>query len=436
MHKDESVRMTFTMSYNSQFLTTNQGLMLAFLKDPDQRAPIDEITAKMMRQISASVPGLIALLQPDPVLRISTGATAIQQGKYAYSIFGTDANEVYASAQALMGKFCQFQGFSTVSSDLFNHTPRLEIDILREQAKTYGISAARILTLLRNAYSENYVYLIKRPNDQYQVIVEVEDQDRRLPEDLALLYIKSDDGLRQVKLSAVATWHTVLGMQTVNHINQFPSVTFFFNLKPQMSLGEAADYIEKSAAEVLRGTVQGSLQGEAQTFRTTVHDLTFLMLLAVFVMYVVLGILYESYVHPITVLSSLPVALVGGLATLYLFNEHASLYAFIGMFMLMGIVKKNGILIVDFALDRIAEGRTRRGGHSRRQHGPIQADHHDDHGGDDGRACPSPSDLAPMRPAAARWGWWWWAACWFRSSSRCTSRRRSTCTWRRCRRRF
>ncbi len=159
-------------------------------------------------------------------------------------------------------------------------------------------------------------------------------------------------------LSALVDWKTTLGPQNVNHLNQFTSVTIFFNLKPDVAIGDATDFITKAAAEIVPPTIRASLQGEALTFRDTVRDLTILMALAVFVMYVILAILYESYVHPLTVLSTLPTALVGGLLTLYLFGEQASLYAFVGMFMLMGIVKKNGIMIVDFARQRVDAGET------------------------------------------------------------------------------
>jgi HAE1 family hydrophobic/amphiphilic exporter-1 len=358
LHANPAVRMTFTLTAASQFFTSNQGMMLAFLCPPDKRLPIETLAGQFMAAIHRDVPGIFPLLQADPVLHISTGATATQQGKYAYAISGTNPRQVYAAAQQLMDRFRRYPGFTTVSSDLFNHTPRLEINLLREQAKTYGVSTTRILTLLRNAYSQNYVYLIKRPINQYQVILEARDSDRTEPQDLSLLYIKSDDGQRLVPLSAVAQWRTILGLQSVNHINQFTSVTFFFNPLPNASLGDITAFIERCAKEVLPPTVQGSLQGEAQTFQEMVSSLTFLLFLAVFVMYVILGILYESYLHPITVLSALPVALIGGLATLLLFGQQASLYAFIGLFMLMGIVKKNGILIVDFALQRIKQGRT------------------------------------------------------------------------------
>ncbi len=245
-----------------------------------------------------------------------------------------------------------------ISSDMYLQTPQLKINILRDQASTYGISASRIETLLRNAYSQNYVYLIKRPTNQYQVILETKDDVRKDPQNLGLLYIKSDDGTKTVPLSAVAKWEPTLGPLSMNHLNQFTSVTFSFNLLPGVPLGVATDYIQKVATQIVPPTMRADFQGEALTFRDTVSNLTILMVLAVFVMYVILGILYESYLHPITVLSSLPVALVGGLATLLLFNQEASLYAYIGMFMLMGIVKKNGIMIVDFALQRIGEGQT------------------------------------------------------------------------------
>jgi HAE1 family hydrophobic/amphiphilic exporter-1 len=179
---------------------------------------------------------------------------------------------------------------------------------------------------------------------------------REKPEDLSLLYIKSDDGRNLVPLNELVTWKTTLGPQVVNHLNQFTSMTLFFNLKPGVALGDATNYITSTAAEIVPPGLRGELQGEAQTFNRTVTSLTILMGLAVFVMYVILAILYESYVHPLTVLSTLPTALVGGLLTLLLFGQEASLYAFVGMFMLMGIVKKNGIMIVDFARQRVEAG--------------------------------------------------------------------------------
>ena len=356
MRSNPAVRSTFSMSGNSAFLGSNQAFLIAFLKPPSQRAPIAQVAGQLMGGIAMTIPGTVAFLQPNPALEISTGATANAQGQFAYAMSGIDPNEVYATAGKMMAKMYEYPGFLFVNSDLYNHTPNLQVDILREQAKLYGVSETRILTLLHDAYSQNYSYLIKKPTDQYQVILEAADDNRSSPEDLSKLYIKSDDGQRMIPLSAVVSAHPVIGPQAVNHINQFTSVTMFFNLKPGYAIGPATQFVDNAAKQILPPGVQGSLQGEALVFQNTVRDLVILMFVAVFVMYVILAILYESYLHPITVLSSLPVALLGGLLTLWLFHEEASLYAYIGMFMLMGIVKKNGIMIVDFAEARVRQG--------------------------------------------------------------------------------
>ncbi|HYV11260.1 MAG TPA: efflux RND transporter permease subunit [Pyrinomonadaceae bacterium] len=355
LHADPNVVTDFTMTGATGFLASNQGITFTFIGAPDNRKPIAAVTAEMMGKLN-TIPGVMTFLRPFPVLEISTGVTNQNQGQYAFTVSGVDPNQVYDTGQKLMAKLMTYPGFLSVSSDYYHNTPNLNIDIRRDQAKTYGISEARILTLLRNAYSQNYTYLIKKPEDQYQVILEMEDSVREKPEDLSLLYIKSDDGKRLVPLSELVTWKQTLGPQVVNHLNQFTSMSLFFNLKPGVALGDATNFITKTAAETVPSGVRGELQGEALTFSRTVTSLTILMALAVFVMYVILAILYESYVHPLTVLSTLPTALVGGLLTLIIFGQEASLYAFVGMFMLMGIVKKNGIMIVDFARHRVEAG--------------------------------------------------------------------------------
>jgi HAE1 family hydrophobic/amphiphilic exporter-1 len=355
LHDDPNVLTDFTMTGNSQFLSSNQGLLFIFLKSAAERPPIPVAAAQLMGKLG-SIPGVFAYLRPYPVLEISTGAVNQTQGQYAFSLSGVNAEQVYQTSDQLMAKLREYPGFLSVSTDHFDHTPSLDIELRRDQARMYGVSETHILELLRKAYSQNYLYLIKKPQDQYQVVLEVKDSARSKPEDLGLLYVKSEDGKNMVPLSALVTWKTSLGPQSVNHLNQFTAVTIFFNLKPGVAIGEATDFITKAAEGIVPATVRASLQGEALTFRDAVSSLTLLMFLAVFVMYVILAILYESYVHPLTVLSTLPTALVGGLLTLALFNEQASLYAFVGMFMLMGIVKKNGILIVDFARARVDAG--------------------------------------------------------------------------------
>jgi HAE1 family hydrophobic/amphiphilic exporter-1 len=356
MRANPAVETTFTMTGNSQFLPSNQGFMLAFLGDAGTRPPIVAVTGQLMAKMFQIVNALV-ILQPSPVLQISTGATQSNQGKYAYAISGINIDQVYTAANKLAASMHSRRDlFATVSSDLFTHTPNLQINMMRDAASSYGVSAAAIENAIRQAYSQNYVYLIKKPEDQFQVILEAEDKDRAIPSDLSRLYVRSDDGRRLIPLPAVASWQEAIGPQNVNHINQFTSATIYFNLNPGVPVGNATQFIEDAAANVVPPGVRGDLQGEAKDFTETIRVLSFLILLAVFVMYVILGILYESYVHPITVLSSLPVALVGGLLTLYIFGADASLYAFIGLFLLMGIVKKNGIMLIDFALQRMAQG--------------------------------------------------------------------------------
>jgi HAE1 family hydrophobic/amphiphilic exporter-1 len=357
---DPAVAVSFTLTGLSAFLPPNRGFLIAFLNPRDERPPIAAVTAMLSAKLHAIV-NTMSFLTPQPVLQISTGATANQLGKFAFAISGIHADEVNLTAMKMMGAMMQFQyhghaGFAQITPDLYIHTPSLKIDVLRNQASMYGVSTTGIENTLRQAYSQNYIYLIKKPEDQFQVILEAADQDRRNPSDLSLLYVRSDDGLRMVPLSAVAKWEQVLGPQSVNHINQFASVTIFFNLPEDVPIGAATAFMDKTAAAIIPQGIRGNLQGEAKDFQETIAALAILILLAVFVMYVVLGILYESYVHPLTVLSSLPVALSGGLLTLYLFGEEASLYAYIGLFMLMGIVKKNGIMMIDFALQRMAQG--------------------------------------------------------------------------------
>ncbi len=355
LRQDPNVLMNFTMTGATGFFASNMGITFISIGPPSGRRPIQDIAGEMMGKIGAH-PGVFGFLRPWPVLEINTGTTDQNQGQYAFAVSGVNPTQVYDVGTKLMGKLMEYPGFLSVSSDYFSNTPNLDIEIRREQSKIYGVSEARILNLLRSAYSQNYLYLIKKPEDQYQVILEVADAARSNPEDLGLLYIRSDDGRNLVPLRELVTWKTTLGPQSVNHINQFTSMSIFFNLKPGVPLGDATDHIQKTAAEIVPPTVRGGLQGEALTFADTVRSLSILMILAVFVMYVILAILYESYVHPLTVLSTLPPALVGGLLTLFAFGQEASLYAFVGLFMLMGIVKKNGIMIVDFARHRVDAG--------------------------------------------------------------------------------
>ncbi len=358
LQENPAVDLEMTTTGNTGRMPSSQARILAFLKPVNERPSIDEVIAQLSASLS-KIPGIKPYLQASPVLQISTGASSRNQGKFSFAVSGIDPGEVQDAAEALMEKLRPYPGFLFVNSDMQMKTPSLQIDILRQRAASYGVSVQAILDVLKSAYAQNFVYLIKKPNDQYEVILEASDALRTEPEKLARLFVKSDAGTL-IPMKAVAGWKETVGPQSINHIEQFPAVTISFNLKPGAVIGEAAQFIEKTAAETLPTGIRGELQGEAQVFKETLSSLTLLIFFAVFAMYIVLGILYESYVHPITVLTALPVATVGGLATLILFNQEVSLYAFVGMFLLIGIVKKNGIMIVDFALQRMAEGLDRK----------------------------------------------------------------------------
>lgn len=370
IRRNPNVDYTLTLVNASQFLSSSQGFCIIFLKDRHERPPIADIVDQLRKELFM-VPGVLALVRPLPALEINTGATENRQGQYAYALSGINSEELFKAAFALQMSMAQLPGMASVSSDLFMRSPQLRVNILRDKASMLGINVHDIEQMLKNAYSENYVYLIKAPTQQYQVIVVADERYRADPENLDVLYIRSQTG-DMVPLSAVATWEAVPGPQSVNHINNFPSVTIFFDLKPGYSIGEATAAVQKLADQMVPAGIIRNFQGEAKAFGETIASLTVLLIVAVFVMYVILGVLYESYIHPITVLSSLPVATIGGLATLYLArflgdwlmmvpggyslgrflsNAELSLYAYIGLFMLMGIVKKNGIMMIDFAIE-------------------------------------------------------------------------------------
>src|SRR5216683_858273 len=378
LKEDPNIAQFFTLAGFAARTSSSQGLIFGFLKPRSQRPPIEQCIVQLQKSIS-SIPGITGILQPNPVLQINVGATNQTQGQYAYTISGIVPQDVYGAANQMMTNLRGFKGFASVRSDYYNSTPNLKIEIDRERAATYGVSTSAIQSLLKNAYSQNYVYLIKQPDDQYQVILKVKDNERAQPRDLDNLYVRSNSGstISQggapgnsiatttgssadlVPLRAVTSTSQVVGPQAVNHFDQFTSVTINFNLLPGVAIGDATKFIEDSFAQVHQQFpgVQATFQGEALVFRQLFRALPLLLIAAIFVMYVILGILYESYVHPITVLfPAIVPAVVGGLFTLWIFGSTLSLYSVIGLFLLLGIVKKNGIMVVDFALQRIDEG--------------------------------------------------------------------------------
>jgi HAE1 family hydrophobic/amphiphilic exporter-1 len=334
-------------------LTDNQGLVLAFLTK-DKRPDIQKVVQMSTRDLYM-IPDVYTAIRPFPNLEIGTGAVGTMQGKYAYILSSMDTVTLYKVADELTKILRNNPGFARVSTDVYINSPQASVEYLRNQAYTYGVSPYNIENTFKQAFSNNYCYQIKDGTHQYKVIVSVADQNRQKIEDFNSLYFCGTAG-ELVPFSSVATHSETLGPQSINHTNNFPSVTIFFDLKDGYPVGEATKFLEQASKKVIPSNVMTSLEGEAKTFQESVHSLVILLFVAVFVMYVILGIMYESYIHPITVLSALPVAVVGGLLTLLLFRMELSLYGYIGLFMLIGIVKKNGILVIDFAIARQREG--------------------------------------------------------------------------------
>lgn len=359
---NENVEQAILVSGISGFLKSNQGLMVVFLKN-GERQRIQEVSQELTKKLY-QIPGVMAALNPMPNLQINTGTHDTRQGKYSYTLTSTKAEDLIEPSRKLQYLMqSNPDKFSLVMTDLSLENPEGRIQFLRDQASMYGVNVATIENELRNAFSENYAYLIKSDIDQYKVIITTKGSSRSDPNDLNSLYVNSNRG-KLVPFQSLARLEHHLGSLAVNHLNNLNSVTLNFNLADGYSLGEATQFIEEQAKSILPPSVVGAFQGEAATFGETMRVMMILLFVAIFVMYAILAILYESYIHPITVLSSLPIAVFGGLFTLWgarllgATGIELSLYACIGVFMLIGIVKKNGIMIVDFAIARRQEGAT------------------------------------------------------------------------------
>jgi HAE1 family hydrophobic/amphiphilic exporter-1 len=336
-------------------VTMSMGLVVLLLKPEGERAPIAEIAREAAEKARTGVPGVITLVHPFPSLFIDTGATDNMQGAYAYQLTSTDPDLLYSTAQKMISRLQNTTGFSTVSSDMRMNTPFQELEILRDQAYSYGVNAREIENTMALAFAQGQTSQIQTPLNVYWVILELLDEQRARLKDLNLLWVRNEQG-GLVPMGSLVRARTRTGPESISHINQITSVTIFYNLASGYPASDAIAAIDRIAAEVLPPTVTGAPAGTSQQFLQTVHAMIVLLIIALFVMYIILGILYESYIHPITVLSTLPVASLGGLATLKLFGMPLDLYGFIGLFLLLGLIKKNGIMLVDFAIQRRQEG--------------------------------------------------------------------------------
>jgi len=248
-------------------------------------------------------------------------------------------------------------GVLDVNSDLRLNTPQVSVDMDRDKLSTLGLSASQVENALRNAYAGRQVTQIYAPSNQYPVVLRVAPQFQNDPSAMSLLYVRSNSG-RLVPLESVARLKTNVGPFQVNHFGQLPSVNISFNLAQNLALGDAVSQIQAAAAETIPATVSLTFQGAAQAFQDSLRGLGLVLLMAIAVIYIVLGVLYESFTHPLTILSGLPAAGLGALLTLLIFDVDLNLYAFVGVIMLVGLVKKNGIMMVDFAVDAQRQGKT------------------------------------------------------------------------------
>ena len=329
--------------------TANTGTIFMILKPRDQRQSTPDQIIQRLRPKLGAVPGIKAYMQNPPVIRIGGQITAAQ---YQYTLQDTDLDQIYRWTGELTGRIRQLPGFVDVANNLNNLSPVVALDVDRDRLASLGLSYGQVEDALQSAFSARQVSTIYGATNQYQVILELADEHQADPSALAKLYVRSSSG-KLVPLDTVARVSRKTQALTVNHQGQLPAVTISFNLLPGISLGEAVDRIKALEQELrIPVSLNTSLQGTAQAFQSSLQGLGVLLLVAILVVYLVLGVLYESYIHPLTILSGLPSAGLGALLTLYLFSVDLSLYAFVGVIMLIGIVKKNAIMMIDFALDR------------------------------------------------------------------------------------
>jgi HAE1 family hydrophobic/amphiphilic exporter-1 len=314
-----------------------------FAHHPD----IDEVIEEFREKFSA-VAGINAYMQNLPPIQVGGQITKSQ---YQLALQSPDTAELYRDSTSFMKEMAKLPGLMDVTTDLLIANPQVNVNIDRDKASALGVSAQQVEDALYTAYGQRQISTIYAPNDEYWVVMELEDKYQADPAALSMLYVHSSSG-NLVPLNAVANLTTNLGPLTVNHLGQLPAVTISFNLKNGVAIGDAVNSINKLAREVLPPTVTTEFQGAAQAFQASLTGLGILLFMAILVIYIVLGILYESFIHPITILSGLPSAAFGALLTLQIFHLSLDLYGFVGVIMLIGIVKKNAIMMVDFAIER------------------------------------------------------------------------------------
>jgi hydrophobic/amphiphilic exporter-1 (mainly G- bacteria), HAE1 family len=311
--------------------------------EPTAEGIIQALTPKLRR-----VPGIQAFIRAPAAIPIGGQQTNSQ---YQFTLQSLKLEDLRKYLPLLVDRIQTLPGLRGVDSDLQLKTPQIEVKIDHNKAASLGITAAQVQRTLGDAYGSSQVSMIYTPNNQFTVILELQPKYQRDPSALSMLYVQADNG-KIVPLRAIATISPTVGPLTVNHLSQLPSATVSFDTLPGVSLSDATTKIQQAAGEILPTTMTTSFQGSAKVFNDSFKDLGWLLLTSIVVIYLILGILYEDFIHPITILSGLPSAGFGALLTLLIFEVELNLYSFIGIILLVGIVKKNGIMLVDFAIER------------------------------------------------------------------------------------
>src|SRR3989475_3021259 len=336
----------------------NTGRVMVELRPRADRAlSVDQLIANLRPKL-AQIPGIRAYMTNQPPINL--GGQGGARSLYQFTLQDTDTAELYHWAPIFEQNVRELPGIEDVSSDLQLKNPQVQIDLNREKIATLGLTVNQVETALYNAYGTRQVSQIFAPNNQYQVIMQVAPEFQRDPSALSMLYVRGSGG-SLIPLDTVVKVKTDAGPLTVSHTGQLPSVTISFNLRPGVALGDAVNAVKQAAPKTLPSTIATNFQVTAQAFHDSLHGLGLILIMAIVVIYIVLGILYESFTHPLTILSGLPSAGFGALLTLLVFKTELSLYAFVGVIMLVGLVKKNGIMMVDFAVEaQRAHGKTPR----------------------------------------------------------------------------
>ena len=327
-------------------VASNGGFMFMKLKPREERRLNADQIIQALRPKVMSVPGIVMFMQNPPPIRLEA---TLSKAQYQFVLQSPDTEDLYANASAFEAKLRDLPMLQDVTSDLQMKNPQVNLEIDRDRAAALGITAEQIEDTLYSAYGSRQVSTIYSPSNQYRVVMELDPRYQMDPSALGMLYVRSNTG-QLAPLSSLASLKKGLGPLSVNHLGQITSVTISFNLKPGTPLGDAVTEIEKEA-KTLPASITTGFQGTAQVYQASTKGLAALLILAIVVIYIVLGILYESYIHPLTILSGLPAAGFGALITLLLFGKDLNLYAFVGIIMLVGIVKKNAIMMIDFALE-------------------------------------------------------------------------------------